>query len=221
MGFCVARTRNGSGSGVALVADRGLALLHRLEHGRLGLGAAAVDLVEQHEVGVHRAELGLERAGVLVVDLRADDVAGQQVGRALDAVEAAADGLRDRLGGGRLGQARDALEEHVATRQQGDEQGLLQPRLADDLRGERGRDGLDGLAGPVQLVGRQVARRCRGGAVGRRVDAGDGDVLVRGRRRARRAGPARPGTARVARRPRLGGLARPVIGAGPGADGVP
>ena len=46
------------GQRVALAADRGLPLLHRLEHRRLGLGAGAVDLVEQHEVGVHRPELG-------------------------------------------------------------------------------------------------------------------------------------------------------------------
>ena len=42
----------------SLAADGGLPLLHRLEHRALGLGAGAVDLVEQHEVGVHRAELG-------------------------------------------------------------------------------------------------------------------------------------------------------------------
>ena len=178
MGFCVARTRNGSGSGVAAVADGGLPLLHRLEHRRLRLGAAAVDLVEEHEVRVHGTELGLERAGVLVVDLRADDVARQQVGRALDAVEPAADRLRDRLRGRRLGETRDALEEHVATRQQRDQQGLLEPRLPDDLGGEGRRDRLDGLTGPAQLVGRQVARRCGHGAVGHGVDAGHGDVLV-------------------------------------------
>ena len=50
-----------------MVADRRLPLLHRLEHGRLRLGAASVDLVEQHEVGVDRPELRLEGSVLLVV----------------------------------------------------------------------------------------------------------------------------------------------------------
>ena len=40
------------GQGGALVADRGLALLHRLEHGRLGLGAPAVDLFDDDPFNV-------------------------------------------------------------------------------------------------------------------------------------------------------------------------
>ena len=56
----------------------------------------------------------------------------------------------------RLGEARDALEEHVPARQQRDEQRLLQACLTDDLRGERCGDRLDGLTGPEELVGRQV-----------------------------------------------------------------
>ena len=97
--------------------DRGLAFLHRLQHRALGLGARAVDLVEQHDVGVHRAELGDERVVGRLVDLGADDVARQQVGRALDAPEFAADGLGDHACCGGLGQAGHALDQQVTARQ--------------------------------------------------------------------------------------------------------
>lgn len=33
--------------------DRGLPFFHRLKHRALGFGARAVDLIEQHDVGVH------------------------------------------------------------------------------------------------------------------------------------------------------------------------
>ena len=106
--------------------DGGLPLLHRLEHGALRLGAGAVDLVEQHDVGVHRAELGDERVRRRLVDLGADDVAGQQVRRALDALKAAVDGFGDDAGGGGLGQAGNALDQEVPAGEQADQQRFAQ-----------------------------------------------------------------------------------------------
>ncbi|SHU13010.1 Uncharacterised protein [Mycobacteroides abscessus subsp. abscessus] len=47
---------------VDLSGDAGLSFLHRLQHGALRLRTGTVDLVQQHDVGMHRAELGLERA---------------------------------------------------------------------------------------------------------------------------------------------------------------
>ncbi|MET3163922.1 UNVERIFIED_ORG: hypothetical protein ABIB19_002336 [Arthrobacter sp. UYEF10] len=77
------------GQPVFLSPDGGLPLLHGLQHGALGLGAGPVDLIEQDDVGVHRPELG--NAGALggFVDLRAHDVAGEQVRRALDPANSA------------------------------------------------------------------------------------------------------------------------------------
>jgi hypothetical protein len=46
-------------------ADRDLALGHHLQQRRLHLGGRAVDLVGQHEVGEHRAELHVEASPVL------------------------------------------------------------------------------------------------------------------------------------------------------------
>ena len=48
----------GVGQAVPLAADGDLALLHRLEEGRLGLGRGAVDLVGQDDVGEDRARGG-------------------------------------------------------------------------------------------------------------------------------------------------------------------
>ena len=90
-----------------------------------------------------------------VVDLGADDVAGQQVGRALDPAERPAHGVGQRRRGGRLGQAGDAFEEDVAAGQQADEQRLLQPALTDDLAAERLRQPLQRVARPRHLVGAQ------------------------------------------------------------------
>jgi hypothetical protein len=96
-------TRKGSGYRVFDTGDGGLAFLHRFEHGALRLGAGPVDLVEQHDIGVHRPELGDEGVGGLVINLGADDVAGQQIGRALNAPKAALSGLGDDARRGCLG----------------------------------------------------------------------------------------------------------------------
>jgi hypothetical protein len=98
---------------VRVVADRDLALLHHLEQRRLHLGGRAVDLVGEQEVAEHRAELGVEAAGVLPVDARADEVRRHEVGRELEPLERAAERVGERLHGQRLGEARDALEQHV------------------------------------------------------------------------------------------------------------
>ena len=51
-----------------------------------------------------------------IEDARADQVGRHQVGRELDALEGAAQRLRERLDGQRLGQPGDALDQQVALR---------------------------------------------------------------------------------------------------------
>ena len=75
---------NGVPSGWVIGVDRDLALLHAFEQRRLRLGGGAVDLVAQHDVGEDRAGPELEVALLLVEDVDAGDVGGQQVGRELD-----------------------------------------------------------------------------------------------------------------------------------------
>ena len=163
IGFWVAMTRNGRGTGMALAADRDLALLHHLEQRGLDLGRGAVDLVGEEEVAEHRAELGVEVAGRGPVDPRADEVRGDEVGRELDAPE----GRVERVGEGpdreRLGEAGDALEQQVAAREQGDEHALEHRVLADDHASDLEQDGLRRGA---RIVGSHGGQRRAGVAGG-------------------------------------------------------
>jgi hypothetical protein len=75
--------------------------------------------------------VGAELAGLRLEDHGADDVARQQVGRELDALELHAEGGAQGLDQQRLGQAGHALEEDVAAGQEGDEEPLDRGVLAD------------------------------------------------------------------------------------------
>ena len=132
-----------------LAADRDLLLLHRLEQGGLDLGRRAIDFVRQHEIREQRALLGIELLRALVEHHRADDVGRQQVGRELNAREADAQTLRDRLHGERLGESRHPLEQNVAAGEQPDQQALNHDLLAHDALRDFTRDRLreHGVAG--------------------------------------------------------------------------
>ena len=141
----------------ALGADRDLALLHHLEQRGLDLGRGAVDLVGEQEVAEHRAELGVEGAGVGAVDPGADEVAGHEVGRELDPAERRVERVGEGPDRQRLGQAGHALEQQVAAGQQRDEDPLQHLVLADDDAPDLEQDGLGGGAG----IGGHRARRAR------------------------------------------------------------
>ena len=104
----------GAGQLVVNATDRGLAFLHGLEHGGLGLRRGTVDLVEENHVGVDGAQLGDHLAALLVPDLRTDDVVGHQVGRALDAVERSGHRGREGLRSRRLRQAWHRFNQDMA-----------------------------------------------------------------------------------------------------------
>ncbi len=95
------------------------ALLHRFEQGGLRLRAGAVDLVGQEDIGEHRA--GLEghfpAAGRLAEDVGAEDVAGHQVRRELDAAELEGEDLAEGLDHRRLADAGESLQEDMAAAQ--------------------------------------------------------------------------------------------------------
>src|SRR5262249_34985986 len=77
-----------------------------------------------------------ELAGPRVVDLCADDVGGQQVGRELDALEGELQAVSQRADGERFGEAGDALEQDVAASEQADEEPVDHDALADDDTGD-------------------------------------------------------------------------------------
>ena len=121
---------------VGLLAHGDLVLAHGLEQRRLHLGRRAVDLVGQQHIVEQRAGPELELAALLAVDVGADQVRRQQVGRELDAVEIALDALGERLHGSGLGQSRHALHEHVAVAEHAHQHGIDELLLADDARCE-------------------------------------------------------------------------------------
>jgi hypothetical protein len=115
-----------------LVTDRHLMLLHDLQQRRLDLCRRAVDLVREQEVAEDGTQLGVEAARVGAVDAGSDEIRRHEVRGELQALERASEHVRDSLDGERLRQARDALEQHVAAGEQGDEQPLEHPLLPDD-----------------------------------------------------------------------------------------
>src|SRR5438045_3606607 len=84
-----ARYRASGAQRPGLAVDRHLAVAHRLQQGGLGARGGPVDLVGEDDVGEDRAGLEDEGAGPLVEDAGAQQVAGEQVGGELDAVERA------------------------------------------------------------------------------------------------------------------------------------
>ena len=102
--------------------DGHVPLLHALEQAGLRLRRGPVDLVDEHDVGEHRAGPELEAGLALVEDVGADDVGGQQVRRALDAGVLGVDRARERPGERGLADARVVLDQHVPLGDEGDEQ---------------------------------------------------------------------------------------------------
>ena len=131
-----------------------LAVVHRFEQGALGAGRGAVDLVGQHDLGEERAGLEDELPARLMKDAGADQVAGEQVGRELDAVERTGQAAGQGLGQQRLADAGNVLEQQVAVGQQGDEREVDDVVLAQEDRGDVG----------LQLVGKLRASAADRGA---------------------------------------------------------
>jgi hypothetical protein len=104
---------------------------HRLQQRGLHLRRGAVDLVGQHQVREHRAELGVEALRGRPPDPGPDDVARHQVRGELQPGEPAADHLGQGADGERLGHSRHALEQAVPAGEQGDQHPLDQVVLAD------------------------------------------------------------------------------------------
>ena len=121
-GFCVASTRNGVGQRVGHAVDGHVALGHRLEQRRLRLGRGPVDLVDQQDVGEHRARAGT-RSFIVLVSMIDDPVmspgsmSGVHCTRRLSAPHRLTEGAGEH----RLADAGHVLEQDVAVGADGDQ----------------------------------------------------------------------------------------------------
>ena len=111
----------GLGHVVAFAVNRHLMLRHRLQQRRLRPRRGAVDLVGQHEVGEHRAGPEAELTELLIVEVDAGQVAGQQIRRELDALEGPAHRGGEGAQQHRLACARNVLKQDVAGAEEADE----------------------------------------------------------------------------------------------------
>ena len=94
-----------------------LAFFHAFQQRGLRLGRGPVDLIGEHNLGHNGSRPVLKGAGVLVVDLHAGHIAGQEVGRKLNALERGADRAGQGFGQHRLAHAGYVFDQHVAGRQ--------------------------------------------------------------------------------------------------------
>ena len=148
--------------------ERDGALLHRLEHRGLRLRGGAVDLVGEEDVAEDRAGLEDHLAAAVrggLEDVRAEDVAGHEVGRELHALEVelqdVAHGLHERG----LAEAGQALQQDVPAREDAGEDEPVQLVAAEQdavqFR-ERPREGVAGGGDLLRGRQRRLGGVCRG-----------------------------------------------------------
>ena len=109
-----------------------LALCHRLEQGRLGLGRGPVDLVGQQQAGEDRAGPEHRLTGGQVEHGGAGQVGGQHVRGELDPGELQAEHRGERAGQQRLAEARQVLDQDVAGSEHAEQHQAHRLRLAHD-----------------------------------------------------------------------------------------
>ena len=96
-----------------------LSLHHGLKHGALGLGTDAIQLIQQQNMAEHRTGLKPETLFLRIPEVDAQQVRGQQVVGALDALEAAAEDAGQPFGQGGLSHPRKILQQYMAAGQHG------------------------------------------------------------------------------------------------------
>ena len=115
-----AEERRGEGPGLAIDGD--LSLGHCLEQSRLGAGRGAVDFVGDQHIGEDGPGIEPERPQLRIGERGPQDVAGEQVGSELYALEPATERGGERLGERGLARPGNVLDERMPTRQEAADQ---------------------------------------------------------------------------------------------------
>ena len=166
-GFCVAMTRNGLGSWY--VVPSMVTRPSCIASSRAACVLAGARLISSASTSCANTGPGRKNRVVRAHVERgvSRDVAGQHVGRELDAGEPESRRLRERTGSERLGHAGHVVEQHVAARQQAGEHEAELRALADHGALDLVEEQVDGGARGSRQVGR-AGRRWRGGTGWRR-----------------------------------------------------
>ena len=98
-----------------------LPVIHGFEQSGLRLGRRAVDLVGKQDIGEDRATLEFELLLDGGVDGNAKDIGGKHVAGELDSLKAAIQGTREGLAQRGFANSRDAFDEQVSAREDGDQ----------------------------------------------------------------------------------------------------
>src|SRR5260370_19161469 len=106
---------------MGLAVDGRLALFHGLEQGGLRLGAGAVDLVGEENLGKHRTWPEVEVVFLLVEGAHAGHIGREKIGCELDATESAVERAGQGFCEHRLADTRHVLDEKVPLAEEGDE----------------------------------------------------------------------------------------------------
>ncbi len=132
---------------VAGPLDRHAVFLHDFQEGGVRLGRRAVDLVGQQQLRENGAGDEAELLRLHVEDRGPGNVRRHQVGRELDAAEAAPQHAAQRPHEERLAQPGHAFDQHVAVGEQRHQRAQHEFRLADEDLVDFGGDALEEIAG--------------------------------------------------------------------------
>ena len=140
---------------VAQQSDR--VLLHRLQQGGLSLGAGAVDLVGQEDIGEDRAALKVisPAARRFPQNVRAQNVAGHEVGRELHAAKLQVQNLPQGLDEGRFSHAGQTFQQDVPSAEDAGQHHAVQLVPAQQDRVELPKGPIGQGDGGRQIVGLQ------------------------------------------------------------------
>ena len=98
---------------VRLAVDRHAAFGHRFQQRRLRARRGAIDFIGQHDLRENRPRPKFELGRFLIEDRNAGHIGRQQIGRALNSLEGAADAGRQRAGEHRFRDARHVFQQNV------------------------------------------------------------------------------------------------------------